>query len=119
MLARVAGCAHICWFMAGANASGASVARHSVLTRSSAKPWVSLAMVFALAGATRMRSGQRASSMCPMAASAASSHRVVRTVLPESAWKVVAETKCPALAVIATCTWAPAWIIRRTKSAAL
>ena len=33
--------------------------------------------------------------MCPMAASAAASHRSLRTVRPETAWKVVGVTNCP------------------------
>src|SRR4249919_2064091 len=86
-LAWVAGCNHMRWFIAGATMIGAVVARHSVVTRSSAKPWVSLARVFAVAGATTTWSAQRASSMCPIAASAASSHSEVRTGIPDSAWK--------------------------------
>ncbi len=51
-LACVAGFAHMTWFMAGATAMGASVARHSVVSRSSAWPVASCARKSALAGAT-------------------------------------------------------------------
>ena len=57
--------------MAGATAIGAAVARHSVASRSSAWPVASRARKSALAGAMSTTSAQRASSMCPMAASAA------------------------------------------------
>src|SRR5690606_6595349 len=119
MLARVAGCSHMWWFIAGARASGAVVARQRVVTRSSAKPWASLARVSAVAGATRTRVAQRASSICPIAASAAGSQSEVRTASPDSAWNVVAPTKCVAPCVIATLTWAPASRSRRTRSADL
>ena len=36
--AWVAGCAHICWFIAGATDSGAALARHNVVNKSSAWP---------------------------------------------------------------------------------
>ena len=62
-LARVAAFDHISRFMAGATAIGASVARHRVASRSSASPCARRAMKSALAGATTMRSAQRASSM--------------------------------------------------------
>ena len=111
--------AHMRWFIAGAIAIGAVVARHSVLTRSSASPCASFASVLAVAGAITTCSAQRASSMCPIAASAASSQSVLRTVRPETAWKLGAPTKCSASAVIATCTSAPASRRRRTSSTAL
>ena len=82
--------------MAGATAIGACVARHSVASRSSACPPARRARKSALAGATSTRSAQRASSMCPMAASAAASHSSLRTPRAETAWKVVAVTKRPA-----------------------
>src|SRR5690606_4751102 len=105
--------------IAGHRVIGAAVARHRVLTRSSASPCASFAMVLAVAGATSTRSAQRASSMWPMAASAAASHSEVRTGRPDSAWKVCTPTKRCALSVIATCTCAPASPSRRTSSAAL
>ena len=45
-------------------------------------------MKSAVAGAITTASAQRASSMCPIAASAAGSHRSVRTGRPETAWNV-------------------------------
>ena len=86
--ACVAALAHIRRFIAGATTIGTSVARHSVDSRSSARPCASRAMKSAVAGAMTMRCGQRASSMWPIAASAAASHRSVRTGRPESAWNV-------------------------------
>jgi hypothetical protein len=50
-LARVAAFAHMMWFIAGAAAIGASVARHSVASRSSASPAAMRARKSALAGA--------------------------------------------------------------------
>src|SRR5207342_3358774 len=117
--ACVAGLRHMRWFIAGASVIGAVVARHSVATRSSAKPCASLAIVLAVAGATMMASAQRASSRWPIACSAAASHNDVRTGRPESAWKVCAPTKRCAFSVIATCTTAPASRSRRTRSADL
>src|SRR5690606_20460561 len=73
----------------------------------------------AVAGATTIRSAQRASSMWPIAASAAGSHSEVRTGCPDSAWKVCAPTKRCAFSVIATRTPPPASRRRRTRSAAL
>ncbi len=46
----------------------ASLAKQSVVNKLSARPWASLARVFALAGAMMMASAQRASSMCFMPA---------------------------------------------------
>ena len=74
--------------MAGATVIGAVVARHRVVTRSSAKPCASLASRSAVAGAIRIRSAQRASSIWPIEASAALSHNVVRVGSPDSAWKL-------------------------------
>ena len=91
----------------------------AALARSSARPWAIRARVLAVAGATTIRSGQRASSMWPIAASAASSQSELRTGCPESAWKVAAPTKRNASAVIATRTCASCWRRRRTSSAAL
>ena len=71
--------------MAGAMNSGASLARHTVLNRSSANPCASAAIRLAVAGAMRMASAQRASSMCPMPASASSSSKSVWTGLPLAA----------------------------------
>src|SRR5690606_29344839 len=119
MLACVAGCSHMRWFIAGASASGAVVARHRVVTRLSANPLASLARVLAVAGATSTRVAQRASSIWPIAASAAGSHSEPRTDSPDRAWKVVAPTKCVAPSVIATRTCAPASRRRRTRSADL
>lgn len=118
-LVRVAGCAHIAWFIAGASTSGARLARHNVVTRSSAMPAASRAISPAVAGAITMRSAQRASSMWPIAASAAGSHSDERTGWPESAWKVVGPTNSRAASVITTRTSAPASRRRRTRSAAL
>jgi len=65
MLSCVAGFIHICIFMAGAIAMGDLLARHRVLSRSFAIPAANLAIISAVAGAIRIRSAQRASSICP------------------------------------------------------
>ncbi len=119
MLSWVAACAHICWFIAGTTSTGAAVARHKVVSRSLAMPAASRAMQSADAGATSTHSAQRASSMWPIAASAASSQSEVRTALPDSAWKVSGVTKRAADSVKTTRTSAPASRRRRTRSAAL
>ena len=75
--------------------------------------------MFALAGATSTRVAQRASSMWPIAASASASHSELRTGCRDTAWNVVAPTKCSADAVITTRTSAPASCSRRTRSADL
>ena len=88
----VAGCSHILLFIAGARKSGAVVARHSVVSRSSAKPFASLARMFAVAGAMTTASAQRANSMWPIAASASASHKSVRGRLPARACSAVGVT---------------------------
>ena len=117
--ACVAALAHISRFIAGATAIGASVARHSVLSRSSAWPCARRARKSALAGAITMRSAQRASSMWPIAASAVASHRSERTGRPDKAWNVSGPTNWRAPSVITTCTSAPCSRRRRTSSADL
>lgn len=119
ILAWVAGCSHMRWFIAGATVSGAVVARHRVVTRSSARPCARRANRSAVAGATITRSAQRASSMWPIACSAALSHNVVRVGCPDSAWKLSGVTNCCAPLVMATCTCAPASRRRRTSSSDL
>ena len=104
------------WFIAGHSVNGAVVARHSVLTRSSAWPLASRASRSAVAGAMTMRSAQRASSIWPIDCSAALSHRLVRTGSPDRAWKLSGVTNCCAPSVMATCTVAPASLSRRTSS---
>ena len=51
-LAWVAGCRYICWFMAGATATGAGEARQRVVSSSSAMPVARRAIRLAVAGAT-------------------------------------------------------------------
>ena len=84
-LACVALLAHMTRFIAGASAMGASVARQRVANKSSALPSARRAMKSALAGAINTNCAQRASSMWPMAASAAPSHRSLRVGRPETA----------------------------------
>jgi hypothetical protein len=63
MFACVALFAHMTRFIAGAITIGASVARHSVASKSSARPPASRAMKSALAGAISTSCAQRANSM--------------------------------------------------------
>lgn len=67
-----------------------------MLKRLSAMPWLSLAMVLAVAGAKRRMSAQRASSMWLMDCSLSGSKRAVRTRSPLNACKVVGLMKCVA-----------------------
>ena len=94
-----------------------------VLTTSSASPWASLAMKLAVAGVTRMASGQSESAMwtsppfCPWPVW--TPKRSLATGCPLRASKVSGETKRVASGVIATRTSAPAWTSRLVVSAAL
>ena len=76
-------------------------------------------MKSALAGATSTRSAQRASSMCPIAASALSSSSSRCTGLPDRACIVSGVMNSQAARVITTRTAAPASRRRRTSSADL
>ena len=78
-----------------------------------------LDMKSALAGATRMASAQRASSIWPIAASAPVSSKSVATGLPDRAWKVSGVTNSVAERVMTTRTSAPSSRRRRTISALL
>jgi rhodanese-related sulfurtransferase len=60
-------------------------AKYKVESRSSAKPAANFAMVLQLAGATKSKSAQRASSICPMPASASGLRSSVWTGLPDKA----------------------------------
>ena len=115
----VAGFSHIRRFIAGASIRGVSAARHTAASRSSAMPCARRAMKFAVAGATRMRSHQRARLMWPMPASLSWSSSSVQTGRPDRAWKVSGETNSRAPRVITTCTSAPRSFRRRTRSALL
>ncbi len=89
-------------FIAGATNTGALVARTRVVRRSSARPLASRLIRSAVAGAISTASAQRASSMWPMAASAAASHRSSLMGRPETACSVVAVTNWLALRVKTT-----------------
>ncbi len=60
----MAGCSNMRSFMAGASTSGARDASAALVSRLSASPWASLAMVFADAGAMQNTSQRRTSSRC-------------------------------------------------------
>ncbi len=76
-------------------------------------------MKSALAGATRIASAPRESSMCAMWFGKLASHRSVATGLPVSAWKVAGVTNRVAASVIATRTSTLFLMRRRQSSAAL
>ncbi len=118
-LSCVAGLFHIAWFMAGATATGALVASTRVLSRSPACPDATRARKSALAGATTTRSGQRASSIWPMPASASASSNWVCTLLPERACKVRGVMNSVAAGVMTTRTSAPALLKSLASSALL
>ncbi len=61
-LACVAGCSHMWLFIAGATTTGQVAASAALVSRLSARPWASLAIVLALAGATTRTSALRTSS---------------------------------------------------------
>ena len=100
----VAALSHIWRFIAGAIISGQSRARHSVESRSSARPCTTLAMKFAEPGATTMSSRSRDNSMCPMLSATRGSQRSVHTVWPDSACIVTGVMNLHAASVITTRT---------------
>ena len=69
--ALVAGCSHIAGFIAGATSTGARLASSTVEAKSVVSPCAMRASILALAGATTIRSGQRARRIWPMLSSAA------------------------------------------------
>ena len=78
-LRRVAGCAHIFGFMAGAISTGLSVASSTVEARSLARPLASFAIRSAVAGATTIRSASRDSRIWPTSCSSWRSNSSVKT----------------------------------------
>ena len=118
----MAGWAHISRFIAGATRSGQRSigrARQASESSSSARPWTSLAMKSALAGAISIASASRVRLMCAMLLWSRASHWLVKTGRLESACIVTAVMKCSAASVITTCTVAPALTSSRTSSADL
>ena len=114
----MAGASHICTFMAGATRTGARVASSVVDMRSSAIPCAILAMMLAVAGATRTRSASWASEMWWMGSSG-SSNSPTATFSWVRARKVVGPTKRVACSVMSTFTLAPRFWSWRTISADL
>ena len=88
-------------------------------SRSSALPCTSFAMKSALAGAIRIASACRDSSICGMPLGMAASHILVNTGLPDNACMVTGVMNWQAASVMTTCTSMPALTSRRTSSAAL
>ncbi len=84
-LACVLKSSHITRFIAGAKHLMASEARQVVVSKLSARPCASLAMLLALAGAITMASAQRASSMCFIPEVLVSSLLSKKTGWPDSA----------------------------------
>src|SRR3984957_7445136 len=84
-LAFVAGCCHIATFIAGAIKRGAFVVRSVVEAKSSARPWATLAIISALAGATTTRSASRARRICPISISSVRENKSEYTGSPERA----------------------------------
>jgi hypothetical protein len=106
-------------FIAGAHSTGARVARRHVVTRSPASPAAARASKSAVAGATRTRSGQSASSMCPTLPSSAVSKIRVRTGARLTVASDISVTNACAASVIATRTSSPWPTSARTSSGAL
>ena len=98
-------------------------AKHMRLSKSSAAPWMSLAMKSALAGAIRMASASRLRLMCGIWLSTPAlgrlSHCEVNTERPDRACIVTGVMNCSAAALMTTCTVAPALTKARHSSAAL
>ena len=97
---------HITRFIAGARNNGASVAGHSVVSRSSARPGEARDQI-GEAGAISTRCAQRASPMWPIEASGAVPQRGAHRLAGQG-WKVSAVTKRSAFSVSTTRTCARA-----------
>ena len=89
ILRCVASCCHIFTFIPGTASTGLSVARISVVPRSSAIPAAILASRSAVAGQTTTRSAWRESWIWPISASSFRSHRFEWTWLPDSAARLI------------------------------
>ena len=115
----VAGFSHICLFIAGATSKGQSRAKHKVESKSSARPCNNFATNSAEAGAIKIASASRLSSICGMPLSIVLSHIPTYTGLPDSACIVIGVMNFVADSVITTCTLIFDLMNRRTNSAAL
>ena len=116
-LACVAGCCHISVCMAGAIMIGQVAVSRVLVRRSSASPWVALAMRSAVAGTTSTRSADLPSRTCGTACTPR--HTVVETGLPDRAAHVASPTNFKADAVGTTVTSHPASVRPRKTSQAL
>ncbi len=129
--ACVARCSYMRLFIAGAITSGQSAASAQLLSRLSARPAASLAIVFAEAGAikytsaratsSRWLSGACSGSGCPGNAPRAGSrsNSLTSTGAPVSASNDAAPTNRLLAGVCTTLTACPAPVARRTSSSAL
>ena len=127
----MAGCSYIAWFIAGATISGQRQTSAAAVSRLSAWPWASLAIVFADAGAITNRSADSASRRCESGAwagsgspgnaprSASGSHSVTSTGAPVSAAKDSRPTNRVAASVCTTRMAWPAFVASRVSSTAL
>ncbi len=79
----VAGCSHMRQFMAGATRMGLSAASSTAVARSSARPWAMRARIWAVAGATMMRSASRDRRMWPISVSSFRSNSSVNLLLAQ------------------------------------
>jgi len=129
--ARVAAFSYIASFMAGATISGRRHASAAAVSRLSAWPWASLAIVLADAGAIMNRSARSTSARCESGAcsgagspgkaprNASASHSLISTGAPVMAAKDAVPTKRVEASVWITRTACPAFMARRVSSSAL
>src|SRR5205823_3660151 len=110
---------HMRLFIAGAKTTGHAAAQIIKLTRSSHSPCATLAIMFAVAGATSIRSACSVSAMCCGSEDSTRSNVSVRTLRPESATNVSGVTNFVASRVITTDTPAPTCTSLLTTSATL
>ena len=130
-LACVAGCSYIAWFIAGATSSGPRKASAIAVSRLSAAPAASLAIVFADAGTIARTSAVSASwrwlsGACSGAGSpgkaprsGSGSHSVISTGAPVMPANEALPTKRVDASVCTTRTAWPAFVARRVSSSAL
>ena len=130
-LAWVAACSHIRSFIAGATITGQLAPSAALVSRLSASPWASLAIVFADAGAisstsaaalsARWLAGSWVGSGSPgkLPRSGSRSNSLLSTGAPLSAANEAAPTNRWAVRVWMTRTAWPSPVARRTSSSAL
>src|SRR5881394_2957198 len=115
----VMGFSHIRLFMAGQKMTGQAEALVIRLTMSSQRPWETLAMMLAVAGAMSIRSARSVREMCWGSEESRRLKASVWTGRALRAWKVRGVMNFWESGVMTTVTPAPRWISLEQRSADL